>query len=101
MRRNPYKPLSAEEKLKQENKEKDIELRLKAITDRAKLCLDNPIFKDYKDGLAKGRELIIKSMKENAEGDPVKYAFFMKACITRIDTLDMLLEVVEKDARKK
>ena len=101
MRRNPYKPLSVEEKLKLENKDKEIESKLKAIAESAKICLDNPVFKVYKDKLIAGRELVIKSMKENTESDPVKYAFFMKACITRIDTLDMLLEVVEKDARKK
>lgn len=99
--KNPYKPLSAEEKVKQETKDKEMESKLRAIAEGAKLCLDNPIFKSYKDKLVVGRELIIKSMKENTEGDPIKYAFFMKACITRIDTLDMLLEVVEKDARRK
>lgn len=85
----------------QEASRLELEAKIKAVTETGRLCLDNPLFKRYKDAHLSCREYIIKLMKENVEPDPVKFAFFMKSCIAKIDTLDMLLDAVSKDASRK
>ncbi len=101
MRKNPYRPLTPEEKLSQEAVALKIKAEVKAVAELGKKCLDNPLFKKYQDRSKQCKELILKAMKENTEPDPIKYALFMKACISKIDVLDMLLEDITKDAKKE
>ena len=74
--------------------------KIATVVDDAHACLNSTVFAKYKESVKEAREGLIKLMKMNAEPDPVKFAFFCKACLSKIDAFDMMIEEVEKDGKK-
>jgi hypothetical protein len=101
MRRNPYKKITEEEKLKKEAQQREIEAKIKGTAKLGRECLSDDKFKKYRDSYIQSREMIISLMKQNNESDPIKFAFFCKACLSKLDGMDMLLDLVDKDAKRR
>lgn len=98
---NLFRTKTKEEIKKEEAEKKAIELKTKKVVEDAQACLSSTVFAKYKESLKVAREGLIKLMKMNSDPDPVKFAFFCKACLSKLDAFDMMLEEVEKDAKKK
>ena len=69
--------------------------------ENAKKCLNNPIFKKYREDAEKSKGLLLKSLLSYTDPDPIKYAFGVQKLIDRIDKLTWLLDSVERDANRK
>jgi len=98
---NPFYPKSKQEKDREEKERKDLEERLKAVAETAHTCLSDERFLKYRQAVYEARESLIDMMKRNQEGDPVKFALFCKAALSKIDAWDMIIDMVEKDARRR
>ena len=97
---NPFRTPTAEEKKKKEDAERDAKLKLKQAAEDAKALLNSGASDKYRLSQMEARESLIKLMKLNDDPDPLRFAFFAKACLSKIDVLDIILEEVEKDAKK-
>jgi hypothetical protein len=98
---NVFRTPTKDEIKKREEEKKVIETKLKKVVEDAQACLSSTVFAKYRESVKEAREGLIKLMKINSEPDPVKFAFFAKACLVKIDAFDMMLEEVEKDSKKK
>jgi len=98
---NVFRTKTKEEIKKEEAEKKAIEIKLKKVVEDAQACLSSTVFTKYRESVREAREGLIKLMKMNSEPDPIKFAFFCKACLVKIDAFDMMLEEVEKDSKKK
>lgn len=97
---DPFRNKDKEE-LKKEALEKEaIAKKIAKAAEDARECLNSTIFAKYRDSVKEAREGLIWLIKKNAEPDPVKFAFFAKACLSKIDAFDMMLEEIEKDSKK-
>lgn len=101
IKKNPFYNPTKEEIKKDEAERKAIELKNQKVVEDAQACLSSTVFAKYRESLKVAREGLIKLMKMNNEPDPVKFAFFCKACLVKIDAFDMMLEEVEKDSKGK
>ena len=94
---NPFKVLTKEEIAKQEKENKDIAEQTKIISESAQHILSSNDGIKYKKDLEESTKRIIKLMMVNTESDPVKYAFFCKACLNKLEVCYELIERVEID----
>ena len=100
MGNNPFSNKTKEE-LKKEALEKEaLVKKINQVAEDAHACLNSTVFAKYKDSVKEAREGLIKLMKASSEPDPVKFAFLCKACLSKIDAFDMMIEEVEKDSKK-
>lgn len=99
--RNPFRKKTPEEEVKRLQAQRELEEKLKEVAQLGRDCLSDERFKRYKEAYIKARELLIKKLLENTEPDPIKYAFFAKSYLSKLDGMGMLIEAVEKDAKKE
>jgi hypothetical protein len=97
---NPFRNPDLDEVKKREKTKKEIESRLKTISEIGRRILDSSDGIHYKEELTKQRDAIIKLAMVNTESDPIKYALFCKATFSSLSVLYSLIESVEKDARR-
>ena len=97
---NPYEPISKEEQLKMDNEKKELKERLEAITRLAAECLDDPKFKKFKEEFERYREDILDKLAQPLDVDPIKDAYYLRACINTILILDKLLNRPKQDLKK-
>lgn len=100
MDNNPFGTVSKEEIKKKEAEAKAVEGKIKKVVEDARACLNSTIFLKYKESAKEAREGLIKLMKINSDIEPLRFAFFAKACLAKIDVFDMILEEPEKDSKK-
>ena len=99
-RRNPYEPLSIEEIAKKTKENKELQNRIKSVAKLASECLDDPKFKKYKEEFEILRHDILNKIKEPIDSDPMKDAYYLRACINSIILLDLMLEKPKADVKK-
>lgn len=101
MYRNPYQPLSEEERRKKEEAIAEQKKELLACVELAKKCLKNEDFAKYKEKYLKAEQGVINNIIRLDLIDPVKYAFAVREMVTDLRAIKTLLSEVEKDAGKK
>lgn len=99
MGRNPYEPLSEEEKVRIEAEKKELSERTKAVIKLASECLGDEKFKKYREELEKLKSDTFRHLKDPIDPDPIKDAHYLRACINTIIVLDMLLNAPGKDIK--
>ena len=100
MDNNPFRNLTKEEVKRNEEEARRVELKIKTAVESARACFASTSFAKYRDDVKEAREGLIKLMKLNGETDPIKFAFFCKACLSKIDAFDMMIEEIEKDVKR-
>lgn len=98
---NPYEPLSEERKLEIENEKKVIESKKANVIRLATECLADEKFSRYKEAYEDLRKTVLKSLNDNINPDPVQDAHYLRACVNTLLTLDMLLALPQKDAKRE
>lgn len=98
---NPFAPKTKEELEREEQEKQALEKKIKEVAEAAQSCLSDERFIKYRQAVKAAREGLIDVMKRNSEPDPIKFALFCKACLSKIDAWDMIIELVEKDSKKK
>jgi len=98
---NYFREPTKEEKDKKQAELKSIQDNIKRVAKLGRDCLDDAKFKKYKDEYIILREKLLSLMKTYADPDPIKDAFFLRACISKIDVFDTMIESIKKDAKKK
>ena len=98
--KNPFRTKNKEEVAREALEAKRIADSISKTVQDAAACLNSSVFLKYKESVKKSREALIKIMQKSSEPDPVKFAFLCKACLSKIDALDMILDEVEHDSKK-
>lgn len=98
---DPFRNKSKIEIQKEAEETKKIVAKIARVIEDAKACLNSTTFAKYRESVKEAREGLIKLMKLSTEPDPVKFAFFAKACLSKIDVFDMMLDEVEKDGKRE
>lgn len=98
--RNVFNTPTKEDIKKAEEEKKLLDQKVKQVAEAARAMLASSDFAKYKETVREAREDMIKLMKLHSGDDPLKFAFFAKSCLSKIDAWDMLSEEIEKDARK-
>lgn len=101
MGNNPFDPISKEEQKRRGQELIEIQQKIKKTVQTAAECLSDERFVKYREEVKAAREGLIKIIKQNSDTDPIRFAFLAKACISKVDVLDMIIELVEKDLRRK
>lgn len=101
MGHNPFAPKTEKEIKDKEKVKKEIELRIKTIATIGQRILSSPDGISYKQELEKQRDSILKLMILTVDPDPLKDAFFVRACLNKLSVVYALLESVERDARTR
>jgi len=99
-KRNPYEPIEPAEQLAIDNKKKEINARIEAVSKLASECLADAKFQKYREEFELLRVDVFNKMQEPLDPDPVRDAHYLRACINTILILDKLLKKPEKDLRK-
>ena len=100
MANNPFDPISKEEQKRRAQELLDTQNKIKKTVETAAACLIDERFLKYREDVKSAREGLIVVMKQNSDPDPLRFAFMAKACLAKIDVLDMIIDLVEKDLRK-
>ena len=101
MQRNPYhKPSEDELKLAAKKAEK-LANDKKEIEALANKCLNSKDFAKYRDKYEKRRALIIDTLIDYIEPDPIKYAFQVRVMLSDLRQLRLLLDNVVSDNRPR
>lgn len=98
---NPFRNPSRKEVIEQETERKRIDAKITSLAESARRCLDNEDFKRYREEFVKAEREINKMMIENVNPDPVKDAYFLRACLNKLSVIYQLTDMVEKDANRK
>lgn len=98
---DPFRNKSKEEIKKEALEKETLVKKITKVTEDAHACLNSTVFAKYRESVKEAREGLIKMMKINPEPDPVRFAFFCKSCLSKIDAFDMMIEEVEKDSKKE
>ena len=99
-KKNPYEPLSKEEIAKREKDKKALEKKIKDIAELGAKCLAHEDFQKYRAELQVTKDEIIRLMIKNVDPDPIKDAFFLRACLNKLDALFMIEDMIQKDTRR-
>jgi hypothetical protein len=97
--KNPFRNLDKEEIAQKEAQNKEIELRLKTLSESAKHILSSQDAIKYKKELEEATKNLINLMMNNSEPDPVKFSFFCKSCLNKLSVYYGILESIEADAK--
>ena len=93
----PTPEVLAKRKAELENIEKNI----KAIAEIGSNCLGDAKFKKYRTEYEKLRNQLLDFMIVYANPDPIQDGFFLRACLSKLGILKILLDGVEKDVKRK
>jgi hypothetical protein len=99
-KRNPFEPLTIQEQLDIENRKKALAAQMETTAKLAAECLDDPKFQKYRDEFIRMRTEVFENMKQPIDADPIKDAYYLRACINTIIVLNQILEKPQKDAKK-
>ena len=99
--RNPYSPLSKQEIKEKEQERKNIEAKIKATAEIGSACLSDAKFQKYREEFYKLKDKALKFMANYSDPDPIKDAFLLRAWINKLDVLQMLIDMVEKDTKRR
>ena len=97
---DPFRNKDKKELAREAEESKRIADKIARVIEDAQSCLNSTTFAKYRESVKEAREGLIKLMKLSTEPDPVKFAFFAKTCLSKIDVFDMMLDEVEKDSKK-
>ena len=98
---NPFSRETPDEVKKREASKKTIEEKIKAVTAIGQKILASPEGERYRWELAHQRDEIIKLAIRTVDPDPIKDAFFLRACMNKLGVLYGLLDSIEADAKRK
>jgi len=98
---NPFSRETPDEVKKREASKKAIEDKVKAVVEIGKKVLASPDCEKYKWELLHQRDEIIKLAIRTVDPDPIKDAFFLRACMNKLGVLYGLLDSIEADAKRK
>ena len=96
-----FGPLSAEKIAERKNELENIEKNIKAIAEIGSNCLGDIKFKKYRSEYEKLREQLLDFMIVYANPDPIQDGFFLRACISKLGILKIMLDGVQKDVKKR
>jgi hypothetical protein len=99
LQNNPYRSETPKDIANKKAETKKINDMIRGAAEQGRLCLDDDKFKKYRVQCAAVREELISMLKRNVEVDPAKFGGFAKTCICKIDVLDMLLDLIDNDAK--
>ena len=101
VKKNPYDPITEDEKKLQAKQKIDRDKNLKEAELAAKKCLNNKDFVKYKEKYAILEELTIESLKSYEEPDVIKYATTVKVMLAKLNQLGLLLSAVNLDNKPR
>lgn len=87
--------------LNKEKKTNEALEKVKLLKDMAQNCLRTKEFEHYKKEYEKTRDYMINFLMENVKEDPVQDAFFVRTMLSKLSAMNMLLNIVERDAGRK
>ena len=67
---------------------------------KAQTCLASTDFTKYKESAQESIDGLLNLMLMNQDMDHLKFAFFAKACLAKIDVFKQMMEMPEKDAKR-
>jgi hypothetical protein len=79
----------------------EVTKNIQALAELGSKCLADEKFIRYKEQYITVRERLINLMLSTSNPDPVSDAFFLRTCLAKIDTLKMMIDVIEKDASRR
>lgn len=96
-----FGPLSAERIAQHKADLETIEKNIKAIAEIGSNCLGDIKFKKYRTEYEKLRDQLLDFMMVYANPDPIQDGHFLRACISKLGVLKILLDGVQKDVKRK
>lgn len=96
-----FGPLTAEKVQKQKDELESIEKNIKAIAEIGSNCLGDIKFRKYRAEYEKIREELLDFMMVYANPDPVQDGYFLRACLSKLSVLKILIDGVQKDVKRK
>jgi len=93
----PTAEVLAKRKAELENIEKNIQ----AIAEIGSNCLGDIKFKKYRTEYEKLREQLLDFMIVYANPDPIQDGYFLRACISKLGVLKIMIDSVQKDVKRK
>jgi hypothetical protein len=93
--------LSAEKLAERKADLEAIEKNIKAIAQIGSDCLGDIKFKKYRAEYEKIREEIIDFMMVYANPDPIQDGHFLRACVSKLSILKIMIDGVQKDVKRK
>ena len=100
MRKNPFRPLTEEEKTDRESQKKAIAESIEATLKSASECLDDPKFRKYREDYEALRKDVFEKLAEPMYPDPIQDAHYLRSCINSVLVLGRLLDGPKKDIRR-
>lgn len=97
---NPFRSKSKKELEQEAIDKKAAEEKFQKAVDAAKTCLASKDFAIFKETAFEAREALIRTMIDNMDTDPLKFAFMAKTCLAKIDVLDQIIVDVNLAARR-
>lgn len=67
---------------------------------KAQTCLASTDFTKYRDSAQGAIDGLLNLMLMNQDMEPLRFAFFAKACLAKIDVFKQMMEMPEKDAKR-
>ena len=82
------------------NKKKQAEVlkNKQHVVDQARACLAHEDFRRYREKYVKLRTLVIKSIKEHQNPDPIQYAFEIQGLVRDLNMLDKMLNDITRES---
>ena len=99
MIRNPFRDKTPQEVMKSAQDKREIEERLKNVSECAKHILSTQDAEKYRKELIDARDSLIKTMMNSTEPDPIKFSFFCKSALNRLSVYYDLLDSIQGDAK--
>ena len=100
MLRNPYDPVTPEDKAKAEKLKQEQEKARREAEDLANQCLTDEKFVKYRNRYILLEKLTVDRLIEYNDPDPIQFAFNVRRTIDELRQLRLLITSVERDAKK-
>ena len=98
---SPFAAKSKTDIARDKKTKEEIDSKIKYLSDLGRKCLNNPDFIKYRDECIDQKDKIIKLMIVNVNPDPIKDAYFLRACLNKLSALFEILELPKDDAGRK
>lgn len=95
---NPFRNPSKEELAKKEAEKSALEESLRSTTEIARQILASSDGKKYREKIKIDLKTLTETLLKVCADDPIKDAYFMRACLNKISVHYDLLKDIEKDA---
>ncbi len=97
--KNPFASKTPIEAIKSAQEKREIEERLKKVSESAKHILSSQDAEKYRKELIEARDSLIKTMMNSTEPDPIKFSFFCKSALNRLSVYYDLLDSIVGDSK--